>query len=845
MKRKIRTYSGQKDTSVSERETKNRALSRRAASEGIVLLENNGILPIDPSCSLFLAGNGAVHPIKGGTGSGDVNVRDIVDLLSGVKNAGFSVINEADINDCINDYNEAREEYGKAVKDRLSKLSSDNDSDFFKAVFEIKQRPMKRITIDKEQAEKADAVIYMISRIAGEGSDRNEEKGDYYPDEDEISELSTLSECTDKIIVLINTGGQIDLKDIKGHSKVAALLNVSQGGQELGNAIADVLTGKVTPGGKLSSTWAVNYKDFPGSENFSHNNGDLENEFYTDGIYVGYRYFESFGINVEYPFGYGLSYTSFSLSDQKLEVNGGNITVEVTVKNTGDRFSGREVVQVYSAAPQTSIKKEFKKLTGFKKTGLLKPGESETLKITFTSKDIAVFDEESGGFIVEKGQYGIFAGNSSADAHIIGVLQVNDTAVIEHTDHILPLQDQVDEIERPDAVIEKLTQKWKEEAKNLTPAVFVPAKEEKAKEGRRDLDDAAWKTAEKLTDEELTALLMGEITKGQEGMRDGVLIETGIYVPGAAGETTNILEEKYDVSSISLADGPAGIRLQKFYDVDKASGNIYSQGFFASIEGGLFANRIEYENADTYYMFPTSIPTGTCLAQTFDTGLLAEVGKMVGGEMEEFGISWWLAPGMNIHRNPLCGRNFEYYSEDPLLTGRMAAAITNGVQSVKGVGTTIKHFACNNQEDNRMGVSSNLSERALREIYLRGFEIAVKESQPMCIMTSYNLINHIHTANSYDLCTVVARQEWGFEGIIMTDWTTTSAGGSSPHVCAIAGNDLIMPGKKSDVEDILKSLKDGSLPRYTARKCAARLIKTLFQTLGMEDVPAYKDQFGF
>ena len=263
----------------------------------------------------------------------------------------------------------------------------------------------------------------------------------------------------------------------------------------------------------------------------------------------------------------------------------------------------------------------------------------------------------------------------------------------------------------------------------------------------------------------------------------------------------------------------------------------------AALENGLFAMKHVHENADTYYMYATGIPIGTLLAQSFDPELLERVGAMVGGEMQEFGVAWWLAPGLNIHRNPLCGRNFEYYSEDPLVAGVMAAAITRGVQSVPGVGTTIKHYACNNQEDNRLGSNSVVSERALREIYLRGFEIAVKSSQPMCIMTSYNLINGLHTPNSRDLNTVVARGEWDFKGIIMTDWTTTTAGGSSPHGCALAGNDLIMPGHGIDVEDIKAALASGDLPRETARECCARLFEVIFQTLGMEDAPAYGAQF--
>ncbi len=845
MKRRVRAYSGKTSTDVTLRETRNREISRRAAAEGAVLLENNGILAISENAKVFIAGNGIVHPIKGGTGSGDVNEREIVDLFTGLENAGITITNRENAKAAIDDYEKAKYEFRDEVLEKIDNIEVGSNMSGFDVLVSVKRRESSAIDIDEKAVKEADASIYMISRIAGEGRDRHADPGDYYLSDKEKKDLKALSELTDKIIVLINTGGQIDLKDIRENASVAALLNVSQGGMELGNAITDVLTGKVTPSGKLTSTWSVNYEDFPSSATFSHNNGDLENENYTDGIYVGYRYFDSFGVQTEYNFGYGLSYTSFEITEQKIAAEDGCIEVSAVITNTGDKFSGKEVFQVYAACPQSELKKELKRLVGFAKTKLLAPGESDTVTVGFKSKDLASFDEINAGFVVETGEYIILSGNASDNISVCGVLWVEESVEIEKVKHILPLQDDIEEIVRPDDYVEGIYAAWKDEAKKFTQVPFLPLAENKAPSGRTDLDDIANEIAGKLTDEELTALLMGEITKGQDNLKDNELVETGIYIPGAAGETTNVLEEKYDIPAISLADGPAGLRLQRSYDVDKASGKIYSLGLLASLEGGLLARKYDHENAETYHMYPTAIPIGTCLAQTFDTELVKEVGEMVGNEMIEFGVSWWLAPGMNIHRNPLCGRNFEYYSEDPFVSGVMAAAMTNGVQSVPGVGTTIKHFACKSQADNRMGVSSNLSERALREIYIRGFEIAIKTSQPMCIMTSYNLVNHIHTANSHDLCTIAAREEWGFEGVIMTDWTTTTKGGSKPHVCAIAGNDLIMPGHKIDVDDIMASLKDGSLPRDTARACAARLIKVILQTLGMEDVPAYADQFEF
>ena len=844
MQKRIRKYSGIKSSEVSGREIKHREIARYAATQGFVLLKNDGLLPIKNETKVFLAGSGAVHAIKGGTGSGDVNEREVVDILTGLKNAGVTVINEEDILASIADYEEALSEYVDKILKNMSNISS---QDFFELFLREKKRDFKRISITKDKVESSDAAVYVISRVAGEGRDRVLEKGDYYLSDVESKELEELGKLTDKIAVLINAGGPIDVNEILKNKSVKAIMNISQPGMELGNAVADSLLGKEAPSGKLSDTWALEYKDYPNAATFSHNNGDTENERYTEGIYVGYRYFDSFNVKPAFPFGFGLSYTDFNISEYRVAVDNGKITVEAKITNTGDKFNGREVAQVYMACPQTGIKKEFKRLVGFKKTKLLKPNESEVVKIAISSKSLASYNEEESAWIVEKGEYGIFIGNSSVNNVLAGVIAVSEDYVIEKTGHIHPLQEKLEEIVRPDEVIEKLTTKWKEEAraKGIKVLQFVPTEENKAPKGCEDLDSIAKELAVRLTDEEITGLLMGEISKGQDNIKDNELIETGICVPGAAGETTCALEEKYGIPGISMADGPAGLRVLRNYDVDRKSGKIYGVDLIGSLEGGLFRREYKNENVDTYYMYATAIPIGTHLAQTFDVDLVKELGKLVAAEMTEFGVAWWLAPGLNIHRNPLCGRNFEYYSEDPLLSGTMAAAITLGVQSVPGVGTTIKHFACNNQEDNRMGSNSIVSERALREIYLRGFEIAVKTAQPMCIMTSYNLINGIHTANSYDLCTTVARDEWGFEGIIMTDWTTTTAGGSKPFVCAIAGNDLIMPANRIDIDNIIAALKDGSLPRSTARTCAARLIKVIFQTIGMEDVKAYKEQFGF
>ena len=300
--------------------------------------------------------------------------------------------------------------------------------------------------------------------------------------------------------------------------------------------------------------------------------------------------------------------------------------------------------------------------------------------------------------------------------------------------------------------------------------------------------------------------------------------------PLKAGETVSF--ENHGIPAMVLADGPAGVRINRDYEIDLETGKIIQPtDWFEMLEARFFNKVIRHEGTVIRYQIATAIPIGTLLAQTFDTELVEEVGKAIAEELRAFGIAVWLAPGMNIHRNPLCGRNFEYYSEDPLVSGMMAAAITRGVQKEPGVGVSIKHFACNNQEDNRMHVNEHISERALREIYLKGFEIAVKTAGPMTIMTSYNRINGVHSANNYDLCTTAARKEWGFRGYIMTDWSTTNGGGSSAAKCITAGNDLIMPGKDSDIREIMDAAEGKRLPHLTEEKLDESVIRLISAAL--------------
>lgn len=839
MKKRIRTYSGSTSSAVTQRELDSRVVARRAAAEGMVLLKNDGVLPLEKGSRVALFGGGAVKTIKGGTGSGDVNEREVVSIYQGFADAGFDLSNRKWLDDFAATYQKAREDWRDEILEDFEKTGKRSLIGAYST--HIFKMPTGN-ALQESDFEGVETAFYVISRTAGEDADRFINEGDYYLTEMEKEQLTYLSKHVKNVAVIINAGGQIDLQFIESIPNLKVLMVISQPGMEGGHALADVICGDVTPSAKLVDTWAVDYADFPNAATFSHNNGNTQNEYYEEGQYVGYRYFDSFDKQVAYPFGFGLSYTDFEIHTDKIAVDGNTVSVDVSVKNTGNTYAGKEVVQIYASCPQTKLHKVHRKLVAFDKTKLLAPGEEETLHIVFDAKHLAAFDEDRCAWVAEAGKYGIWVGNSSADLQLSAVLCNEADAVVESVEHICRLQENLHELVCPDEIRLAKEAQWHAAAEKdqISAIPFAPVEKKAERIVPNQASKLAEELVEKLTDEELIAMVIGEISKGQ-GSQIGA---AGIMVPGAAGETSGILEEKYDIPGVSMADGPAGLRLVKSYEVDLATGNVINQGFVAALEGGFFADQSDHENAQRYYQYATAIPVGTALAQTWDESLLENVGKMVAGEMQEFGVSWWLAPGMNIHRNPLCGRNFEYYSEDPVVSGKMAAAITRGVQSVPGVGTTIKHFACNNQEDNRMGSNSVLSQRVLREVYLRGFEIAVKEAQPMCIMTSYNLINGLHTANSWDLCTQAARNEWDFQGVIMTDWCTTfERGGSASWKCIEAGNDLIMPGYEGDVVSIRNALADGTLDRKDLKACVKRLLTVIFQTLAFEDAVSYGAQF--
>ena len=831
---KERIFSGTRDPKVQEWETQHRQLAKEAAAEGIVLLKNEDqILPLKAGSKVALYGAGAGRTIKGGTGSGDVNERERVTIWQGMKNAGFEITSEDWIRSYEKIYEKARQDWKDDIVTR-SGGNGGNVMDFFTV---YSTTPFIMPTGDPvEKPEKdCDTAIYVLSRVAGEGADRNAAKGDYYLKEDEHQMLSDLCSYYKNVIVAVNAGGQVDLSFMDEFSNIKALLILSQPGMEGGNAFADVISGKVNPSGKLVDSWAYRYEDYPNAASFSHNNGNVEKEFYEEGIYVGYRYFDTFAVPVRYGFGYGLSYTTFEIKEKNIQCdNEHNIQVSVSVKNTGDT-AGKEVVQIYAALPGGQVEKEAHRLVAYEKTALLQPQEEQTLILKIPAERFAFYEEEKAAWILGKGFYGIFAGTSLESAELAGGLKLDQDVILEKVKNLFPLKESLKELQQQSGQTKKREDALKVQAveKGL-PVLEIDAagfetKEILYKKNSELVEKEVAEFVETLSIEELIDLAAGDPGKAQGGN----LGAAGISVPGSAGETHRCAIDK-GLASIVLADGPAGLRLMKYYHVN--DGRIVSMPFEFSLEGGLFYDGSTDLPGERYYQYCTAIPVGTMLAQTWNTGLIQKVGAMIGKEMEYFGVTLWLAPGMNIHRNPLCGRNFEYYSEDPYVAGTIAAAMTKGVQSNYGCGTTIKHFACNNQEDNRMGSDSIVSERSLRELYLKGFEIAVKESHPMSIMTSYNLINGIHAANSYDLCTDVARNEWGFDGVIMTDWTTTENGADcTASGCMRAGNDLVMPGCFGDHDNLKKELEEGTLKPEDLKACIARLVSVIWRSNQYEE----------
>lgn len=830
---------------ISKREQTHMETIRALAADCMVLLENDGTLPLSAQTKkVALFGNGARHTVKGGTGSGDVNSRVVVAIEQGLEEAGYTVTTKnwlGEYDQCVAQAKQTYTEKLEAVKKQYG--SSAGVLYYLKNPF--LEPHVQAVTTKDIHESGTDTAVYVLARNSGEGKDRNNTRGEFQLAEEELEAIRLLAASYKKFILLLNIGGIIDTTELLQIQGINAILMIGQLGNITGFAVTDVLFGKTVPSGKLTDTWASNYLDYPSSDTYSHMNGDVDDEYYSEGIYVGYRYFDTFNITPNYCFGYGKAYTEFSIQTLDITVNEENISVTVEVKNIGKIHPGREVVQIYTSAPAGSLEKPYQELSAFAKTQLLAPGGDEILTISFPVSSMASYSEKEAAWVMEAGTYYIRVGNASRNTKIEAAIHLSSTVKTVQLKNLFPMDEPMEEISSRNISSYSYASEAfeKENAKILTldPSEILlqlikyqserPTYLDQYPDVKITIDEVKNK---QFTSEELIAQLtvqeMAELCVGTSGGRATVVANAAITVPGAGGETATL--EDRGIRSIVLADGPAGLRLTPHFraTADREllpGGEIMGFDYNPLPEAGP-------EGSVDYYQYCTAIPVATSLAQSWDMNLIEHIGKIVGKEMQEFHVHLWLAPGMNIHRNPLCGRNFEYYSEDPLLTGKCAAAETRGVQYYPGQGTTLKHFAANNHEDNRMFTNAHVSERTLREIYLKGFEIAVKESRPLSIMTSYNLINGTHAANHFDLIQSAARDEWGFAGVVMTDWYTSNKLTDEIHkypissspLCIKAGNDLQMPGSQQNIDDIVSAIEAGgeSITLADLQFCVANIL---------------------
>ena len=771
------------------------ALAREAGREGMVLLKNeNHILPLKKETALALFGKGVFDYVKGGGGSGDVTVSHVWNLYDGLKKRE----NPAPIFEPLADF------YRRNVEEQYRNG----------AVPGMTEEPEIPEQLLEEAKKFTDTAVIVISRFSGEGWDRKcvdydnlipseiEQSqqssrifgnSDYYLTAREQKMVDTVSTNFDKVIVVLNVGGMVSTAWFAGNERISSVLMAWQGGMEGGLAMADVLLGEVSPSGKLPDTFAADLDDYPSTSNF-HESPDYVD--YTEDIYVGYRYFETMEKakkQVMYPFGFGLSYTEFRIETLWAGEKDGQISMGVQVKNVGD-FAGKEVVQVYYSAPQGLLGKPVRVLAAFDKTGELKPGETEVLTLTFPVSSMASYDDlgkvAKSAYVLEKGTYRFYVGNSVRDTEELEFVWETKEDMITEQLKEEAAPSQLKYRMRADGTYEELPQRtpddymenglgWSEaETEGAAPAVravdrfYLWSKEpvkkimlEDVAEEKASLEDFM----KQLTDRELAELLGGQPN-------------TGVANTFGFG---NLPE--YGVPNLMTADGPAGLRI-----------------------------------APQCGIYTTAWPCATLLASTWNRDMVEKVGRAGAEEVKENNISIWLTPAVNIHRSPLCGRNFEYYSEDPFLAGEMAAAMVTGIQSQK-IGATVKHFACNNKETNRKESDSRVSERALREIYLKAFEIIVKKSQPWVLMSSYNLINGQRASENKDLLEDILRGEWGFQGVVTTDWWT-----KGEHYKELkAGNDIKMG--TGYPERVMMALEKGLITRADLERCAVRVLEMILK----------------
>ena len=775
-------------------------LSKEAAKEGMVLLKNRGdILPLKKGTRVALFGKAAFDYVKGGGGSGDVTVAYIRNLYEGLKMQ----------KDVVSIFEPLCDYYRKDVERQYAQGSIPGMTI---------EPEVPRELLDEAKAY-ADTAVISICRFSGEGWDRKSivdtdnknmgegeldmavrsskifANGDFCLSAQEAAMVETVKKNFPRVVVVMNVGGMVDTSWYVREDAIGAVLMAWQGGMEGGLAAAELLAGKGNPSGKLSDTFAQTLEDYPSTGDF-HESRDYVN--YTEDIYVGYRYFETVpgaDQKVNYPFGFGLSYTTFQTDVLSAEEKEGQVRIQVEITNTGSR-DGKEVVQVYFEAPQGRLGKPKRQLIAFAKTRSLRPGESQRLYLSFEIRDMASYDDtgkvQKAAYVLEKGDYFFHVGTSVRDTvRLDYVYQVKGDTVTEQlesrlTPSELPRRmlsdgsyEEVPQREGNDPNANELERMPEDMMEGYVPAVRPRDRYQLWREPYKKGAHIFKEVAEgKLTPEEFLAQLTDEETAQLLGGQPN----TGVANTFGYG---NLPE--YGVPSVMTADGPAGLRI-----------------------------------APECGVTTTCWPCSTLLACSWNPEIVEAVGLAGGAEVKENNIAVWLTPAVNIHRSPLCGRNFEYYSEDPYLAGKLASAMVRGIQA-NHIGATVKHFALNNKETNRKNSDSRVSERAAREIYLKAFEIIVREAKPWSIMTSYNIINGHRASENADLLEGILRGEWGFDGCITTDWWTCGE-----HYKEVkAGNDIKMGCGYP--ERLLDALEKGCLTRKEMDACALRVLKLILK----------------
>lgn len=769
-------------------------LLRKVASEGAILLENDGVLPLKQGTRVSLFGICNINWFYTGYGSGGEVIKPYaVNLADGVRNCDSLELNEQ-------------------LVDIYTKWDKANpiDHGFWGHWPRCYPEMPLNDEIVKTASEKSDVAIVTIGRSSGEDRENALEKGSYYLTDEEKNMLTLVTKYFDKTVLLFNIGSVMDFSFVENYNINASMI-VWQGGMESGNAVCDLLSGKVCPSGKLTDTIARYYEDYPSANSFGGRNFNN----YEEDIYVGYRYFETFYKDrVLYPFGYGLSYTDFEITCKGAEKSNSQINFVFSVKNTG-KCAGAEVVQLYVKKPCDVIDNPARELVAFAKTAVLEPDCSEEIAFTVVEKDIASYDSKGATgnpycYVIQKGEYEFFAGNNVRSAVSVFKFTADENKVVSEHNQVLAPQlpfDIFKAVSTDDGYILAKTQA-PSKTNNLKDIITKNLPKEIAQTGDKGIKLIDVKNGSATMEDFVAQLDFDELEAISRG---DYIMNSPLGVSGNAGTFGGVLPSLRDkgVPAVTTTDGPSGIRL---------------------------------------YATCSLIPIGTLLASSFNEKTVCEVYTALSGEMIDKGTDMLLAPGMNIHRNILCGRNFEYYSEDPVVTGKIASAAVKGIQAT-GVSACPKHFACNNQEFRRNKNDSRVSERALREIYLKGFEICVKEGKPKSIMTSYNKINSVYSHYNYELCTTVLRNEWGYDGVVITDWWMQK--GKSPEFENVTNNayrirggiDVLMPGggrvgKHKPDGTVKKSLDNNGITIAELQQTAIHVLHHAMNSTAMDRMNA-------